>query len=147
MDPRKTFVSTCKMFLAALAVVSAAADVVGPVFAVPASPAAPAPELRLVSLHCVTTEDVGSDHAYLLVNGVKVWGPTAMNDGDTADLRQVHPVPFAGTARLSLYDRDLVDPDDWLGDVVIGPSPAGRERTAVFSQQGAHYVLTFVVAE
>jgi hypothetical protein len=144
MQPAKFIVSKFKTVIPAVAITAALA-VLAP--ALKAGLAVQTAKLHLISLHCLKTEDiVGPDHAYLLVNGLKVWGPQALGNGDTADLRQVGAVPFTGSARLSLYDKDFADPDDWLGDVVISPSQAGRgERTAVFSQDGAHYVLTYTV--
>ena len=111
--------------------------------AVPATAA----EVRFISLRCLTTEDnSGPDEAYLIADGRKIWGRQDINNGQTADLRQVAPIRFEQRVKLELWDYDWPDSDDWLGDVVITADQAGRgELTVTFTEDGASYVLTYIV--
>ena len=113
----------------------------------PLSVPAAAADLRLISLRCLSTEDnAGPDEAYIMADGRKVWGRQDINDGQTADLRQVAPIRFEQRVKLELWDYDWPDADDWLGDVIISVDQAGRgELTATFTEDGASYVLTYIV--
>lgn len=103
--------------------------------------------LKLISLHCTTTEDsTGADEPYLLVNGNRVWGSSSLNDGETADLSQVPLISFNGTASIKLFDDDSPDGDDNLGTHTANESQAGRgTQTGTFTQDDADYTLTYEV--
>ena len=104
--------------------------------------------LRLISLLCKTTEDWGADEPYLLVSGIRVWGPDKMDNGISRDLRGVPLQRFSNKVRISLYDQDsgFLDDDDFLGTTVVFKSYAGKgEQEHTFTGDGARYVLTYEV--
>jgi len=107
------------------------------------------PRLRLVQLTCDRTEDwAGGDETYLQVNGQRVWGPTSMNNGQSADLRILTPIAFSQRARVDLYDQDLgwPDRDDHLGATYARSTELGRgEREHRFTSDGARYTLVYEV--
>lgn len=110
--------------------------------------------LYLVRLVCNKTEDsLGADEAYVTVNGITRWGIVSVNDGDTVDLEATtEPVRFRTSVRLELWDNDtgIFDSDDRLGEVIVTPDdnyPYDQERFGTFSDDGARYVLTYVVSK
>ena len=105
------------------------------------------PNLRLISLNCLETEDNwGGDHAYLKVNGILVWGPDRINDNQSRDLAAVGNLPFEGSASIELWDKDDGDPDDHLGTNVAWASKAGAgTQEAYFNQDDANYRLYYQV--
>jgi hypothetical protein len=108
------------------------------------------PSLRLLSIHCQTTEDVtGPDEPYILVGFRQVWGSQGLNDRENEDLGNIPAVPFRTNARLSLYDQDvggLVDDDDFLGTWIVRASEQGQGETeARFNGDGADYTITYEV--
>lgn len=103
------------------------------------------PNLRLISLECITTEDAGEDEAYLRVKGTKVWGGD-INSGQTADLRGVALIPFYRRARIELFDEDWPDADDRLGVTYAMRNQQGEgEISYDFTDDDARYVLTYEV--
>lgn len=102
--------------------------------------------LVLISLHCITTEDTtGPDEAYLMVNGIKVWGPQSMNDNDSVDLGR-KTISFTNKAEIQLWDEDSPDSDDLLGTIVATAAQADTgERQGKFTEDGADYTLTYQV--
>lgn len=104
-------------------------------------------QLRLISLTCYETEDNwGSDHAYILVNGNKVWGPTRINDNQRRDLTGVQPIPFTTRAEIELWEKDDLDPDDFLGTSIARAARAGKgELRAYFDLDDARYRLIYEV--
>ncbi|MCW8796261.1 MAG: hypothetical protein OQK67_04280 [Chlorobium sp.] len=116
-------------------------------------------KLHLIGLVCNETEDwSGADSAYLRVNGIRVWGPVRMNNGDAKVLTDVPPIEFTDVAGISLFDKDSgasfvsddvpLDGDDSLGKVSIPASLAGQgEKSCVFKKDGAHYLLIYKVVE
>ncbi|MGZ9123850.1 MAG: S8 family peptidase [Candidatus Binatia bacterium] len=114
-----------------------------------AAPTPSRPRLRLVQLICDQTEDwAGGDETYLQVNGQRVWGPMSMNNGQTADLRILTPIPFRQRARVDLYDQDAgwADRDDHLGATYAWSTELGRgEREHRFTGDGAQYTLVYEV--
>ncbi|AJF67416.1 hypothetical protein [Streptomyces vietnamensis] len=107
--------------------------------------------LRLISLHCTTTEDDhGEDEQRLLVNGVQVWGAESpgLNNGDTADLAAVPLIDFNTRARVELFDDDSPDDDDLLGRFYVGRSQLGQgELEYKFTEDDADYTLTYEVLD
>jgi len=110
--------------------------------------------LYLIRLLCNKTEDsFGADEAYLAVNGITRWGIVSVNDGDTVDLEATtEPVRFRTSVRLELWDNDtgIFDSDDRLGEIIVAPDdnyPYDQERFGTFSDDGARYVLTYVVSK
>jgi len=117
-----------------------------------------------IALVCNETEDLtGADDAYLRVNGVRIWGPVRMNDGDAKVLTDAPPVEFSGFAVVSLFDKDSgyavedydlafenwnLDEDDRLGTVTIPEGMAGfGEQSCEFDLDGANYRLVYKVVE
>ncbi len=108
------------------------------------------PKLKLISLHCTKTEDdFGADEPYIKVNGLTVWGPGSLNDGQTADLTVDCP-PFdaqLGQA-VELWEQDNppFDPDDFLGSFVLTAPPAGvNTQTHHYTGDESDYTLTYEI--
>lgn len=118
-------------------------------------------KLHLIGLACKETEDfTGADSAYLRVNGIRVWGPVRMNNGDAKTLTDVPPIEFSGNAKVALFDKDSgasidyyvgnqpLDEDDELGVATISSALAGAgEKSYVFNKDGANYTLICKVVE
>jgi hypothetical protein len=109
-------------------------------------------DLQLIKLHCAETEDfTGDDTTYLHANGIKVWGPHDMNNGDNDPLTGVPVIPFISDVKLDLYDQDGEipgDDDDHLGQYSVKSTLAGLgEQTCSFQGDGANYTLTFKVTK
>ncbi|GAB4173497.1 MAG: hypothetical protein Fur006_02870 [Coleofasciculaceae cyanobacterium] len=103
------------------------------------------PQLKLIALECIETEDSGEDEAYLRVKGVKVWG-RSINSGQTADLSGLPLISFNRRARIELYDEDWPDADDLLGITYAIRSHIGQgEIEYNFTDDDANYKLTFEV--
>jgi hypothetical protein len=99
------------------------------------------------NLHCIETEDnFGADHAYIIVNGQKVWGPTKINDDQWRDINI--DIPFSTTASVELWEQDDVDPDDYLGTCVARVQELKKgEKRGYFSADDARYELFYEVVE
>ena len=108
--------------------------------------------LELIKLECKRTEDSsGPDEAYIEFNDKKVWGTESINDGHSKSLTGVDMIPFFGSARIELYDKDRgkdswVDSDDKLGTITINAANSSTtELTGKFTSDGADYTLTYRV--
>jgi hypothetical protein len=99
--------------------------------------AAAAATVTLHTLHCQTTEDDwGSDDVYIKVNGVKVWtAQDSINDGESLEVNLKVKVGDV----ITLYDRDDLDPDDYIG----GDTVEGTTGTLVFTADDASYWLDY----
>ena len=104
-------------------------------------------EVLLEKLLCKTTEDANEDECRLeiRVDGVlkKTLERDLVENGEW-QLNQSHV--FENSVRVRLYDKDWPDPDDLLGEVVIGPNPTAQ-ATGYFTQDDADYELTYSVVE
>jgi hypothetical protein len=106
--------------------------------------------LQLQELTCKATQEwTGPDEVYLLINGIRVWGPQSMNDGDEQRLGTVRAIKFTKTAEIKLYDEDTaVDPDDRLGTITVNASEAGGGvRSGKFERYDANYELLYKVTD
>ena len=103
------------------------------------------PRLNLKTLKCIETEDnIGADDAYMTVNDEIIWGPEKMNDGDERGVDKIYK--FDHRAVIRLYDKDDLDPDDFLGERTITREDVGKgEQTHNFTEDDANYRLTFTV--
>ena len=99
---------------------------------------ASSPRLEIIAIKCFEQEDnTGDDAAYIIVNGVIVWGPKAM---DTDQHRHVGvTVQFAERAQIILMEDDD-DPDDKLGSHEIRAADVG-ERELKFTEDEANYSI------
>jgi hypothetical protein len=90
---------------------------------------------KITHVKCVQQEDFnGADDAYLVVDGVTIWGPTQMVNGDSKDIQDV---PVDHDKVLTLMEGDFPDDDDNLGAKrITGPG------TYEFTDDGAHYTVT-----
>jgi hypothetical protein len=133
--------------MSAAFVPASASATVGEAPAGVATRAAQHTEVRLVRLICQQTEDsTGADEPYLLYNGVSVFGPGVLNDGQSAELGLVRPL--SGEARVDLFDEDWPDADDYLGGITISAWELNQGlRSQDFTQDGAHYTLLYRVTE
>lgn len=105
-------------------------------------------QLRLLSIHCNTTEDVtGADEPYLKVGGRQVWSSQSLNDGQSAELSGVPPISFSRSIPIELWEQDggFLDPDDFLGSWTVRRRDAGGEREARFNGDDADYVVRYRV--
>ena len=143
-----SFAHACRLLAAALLLaVLATASTPRPAAAHAAT------HLHLVSLKCIETEDwTGADNPYLIVNGQQVWSGR-LNDGQTAGLTHLSPIPFvvyangASDAWVSLYEDDWPDGDDLLGQVRIwADQVSAGNHTLTFYKDGAIYTLTYYVS-
>lgn len=130
--------------------------------------------LRILSLECVTSEEVDGDETYLKLNDRKVWEahPDKMSHAHSFD-RSVSQFDFAeglrktgegwaqipgfqseslvfnglsGKSVLQLWDADTLNADDLLGEAPVDETQAsGGNISLVFQQRGAHYRLTYRV--
>jgi hypothetical protein len=103
--------------------------------------------LKLISIHCRTTEDsTGADEAYLLVRGNRVWGDS-INDGQTRSLAGIEPIYFSRRVKIELFDEDGGwDSNDHLGTAYAYRTQVGRgEREVYFTEDDASYTLTYQV--
>jgi hypothetical protein len=95
--------------------------------------------LHLDRLHCNTTEDnTGADDAYIKVNGKRVWGPYAINDGEGLDIGV--SVGFDDQAAIELWDEDSPDSDDILGRHVVRLGASGQLK---FNNDDSDYDLSY----
>jgi len=104
-------------------------------------------EVSLEKLLCKTTEDANEDECRLeiFVDGVlKETLERDLVEDEEWQLNQAHV--FENSVRVRLYDKDWPDPDDLLGEVVIGPNPTAQ-ATGYFTQDDADYELTYSVVE
>ena len=130
--------------------------------------------LRLVSLECVQSQEVGGDDAYLTLDGNKVWdsGHEKMSH-DPSHANHFSEIDFAG-GRLrtlegwvsmssfdpnafifsglsghkvvQLWDHDILTSDDLLGETPISEVDIGHGHISVlFTRDGARYRLTYQV--
>lgn len=99
--------------------------------------------LHLSSIECITeTPGLGSDEAYLTVNGQRVWG----SDMDTGDYATINRgLEFQDLATISLYEDDSPwsSPDHMGTFTVAGPTNGLRVHDLEGS--GARYRLTYRV--
>ena len=105
-------------------------------------------QLQLISLQCITTEDLtGADEAYLTIGGVRVWGGD-LNDMQTANLQAVPAYWFTEQVNVELFDGDTgwFDDDDFLGRATLYATDVGTgDRTVYFTEDDAVYILTYRV--
>lgn len=103
-------------------------------------------KLHLQALLCNTTEDSsGPDEAYLLVNGVQIWGPTSINDHQHRDVNKTIAVA-GGTSTIMLWDADSPDADDNLGTVTVDETQINTGmRSGKFNEDDASYTLWYWV--
>jgi hypothetical protein len=101
------------------------------------------PILTLISLKCVKQQEIGNDEAYIVVNGTKVWGPKDMDAGQTRPINVDRL--FRYRAEIKLYDKDGLDPDDFLGKHEVTEAEVG-ERELTFDESGAIYKLWVAVS-
>lgn len=106
--------------------------------------------LRLINLRCNQKEDfIGPDEPYLRLNGINIWGPSTITNGQTIDLTSVVPQSFFGVASLELFDQDVggpLDPDDFLGAISVSSAQIGSgPQTGSFTGDEANYILTYEV--
>lgn len=130
--------------------------------------------LRLLSLECVTPQEVDGDETYLTLDERRIWvaepdkmsHPHSFDKGvslfDFAEGRKKTDAGWAaiggfqpewavfsglsGRSMLQLWDADTFTPDDLLGETPIDETQAsGGAISVVFQRQGAHYRLTYKV--
>ena len=103
------------------------------------------PQLTLVELQCITTEDsVGVDECRLEVFLDGALQPALkrdMNNGQRWALNQTYTYQTA--AQVKLWDEDTPDEDDLLGTVNIGATAGAA--TGTFTGDGASYKLSYQV--
>jgi hypothetical protein len=93
------------------------------------------------------TPGLGSDEAYLTVNGSRVWG----RDMDTGDFAIIHNdcsrdyIKFNDIATVSLYEDDSPFSPDPMGHFIIRGA-SGGVKTQYLTGSGATYLLTYQVA-
>ncbi|WAS90797.1 hypothetical protein [Nannocystis punicea] len=107
--------------------------------------------LKLISLKCITTEDLtGPDEIYLRIGGDTVWGPNSMNDGDEENLDFIQ-INFGYKIRIDLYDEDsgwFDDDDDHLGTHYAYEEYVGKgQKEQRFTGDDAEYLLTYEIVE
>lgn len=106
--------------------------------------------IRLLSLHCIKTEDWGADEAYLIINSTET-EIFSINNGVTKDLSSISPIYCNGVGTIKLYDydngrNDLFDSDDFLGRRTVRCEEANKgTQYAYFTQDGANYKLEYEV--
>lgn len=102
-----------------------------------------------ISLVCIETEDTAkADDVYLKAGSKVIWGPKQMNDGDALKIVLANKVTFSGEVEIALYDKDVPDGDDLLGNLTVYAAASGsRDLTHAFTNDGAHYVLTYRVRQ
>lgn len=109
------------------------------------------PSLRVIQLKCNQTEDIaGPDEPYMRFNGIVVWGPVSMNNGQSHNLTTIPLLPFFGLGAVELFDQDiggfLWDPDDFLGAIPVTASLIGLGiQVGSFTGDGANYQLFYEV--
>lgn len=107
------------------------------------------PQLHLLSLRCITTEDAGTDEAYLEIGDSRIWRHN-ISEGDSESLEHL-VFPLTDPIGVELWDRDngrgdWLDSDDHLGTISITGEMRGQgEMSREFGRDGARYVLTFEV--
>lgn len=95
--------------------------------------------LKIDSLKCNTTEDnLGADHAYIVVNGERVWGPFRINDGESLGVGVERS--FGNQVTIELWDEDSPDQDDLLGRHVVRPGMGG---SLTFNNDGSDYNMSY----
>jgi len=103
------------------------------------------PTLKLKTLFCQVPEDNGTDEAYLIVDGLKVWGQKSMSAGQGKVVN--YQKNFANSIEIKLFDQDgPFDNDDYLGTVTVTKASKGKgEQIGKFTGDGANYSLHYEV--
>jgi hypothetical protein len=101
--------------------------------------------LHLIRLFCQVPEDAGTDEAYLVANGAKVWGQKSISGGQNMQINQ--QVNFANSVEIKLFDADgPFDNDDYLGTITVTSALKGKgEQKGKFTEEGANYSLYYRV--
>lgn len=101
--------------------------------------------LHLQRLLCQVPEDAGTDEAYLVANGVKIWGEKSISTGQGLAVNK--QVNFANSVEIKLFDADgPFDNDDYLGTITVTSALKGKgEQTGNFTGDGANYTLYYHV--
>jgi hypothetical protein len=109
--------------------------------------------IQLVSIDCIKQEDdTGNDQVYLTLNGKEITSKYRTGSRGTIsghiDLKGIEPQPISEKAMLTLWEYDLLDPDDKLGSVSVRCSlPGAYSETITYRNPfgSADYVLHYVV--
>ena len=103
------------------------------------------PTLRIKTLLCQVTEDAGTDEAYLVADGCKIWGIKSMSAGQGSKVGV--QINFTSFVDLKLFDQDgPFDNDDYLGTIFVFNFLQGKgEQSNKFTSDGANYTLYYDV--
>jgi len=103
------------------------------------------PTLRIKTLLCQVAEDAQTDEAYLVADGLKIWGPKDMSTGKGRRINA--QINFTNFVDLKLFDQDgPFDSDDYLGTIFVFSSLQGKgEQSNQFTKDEANYTLYYDV--
>jgi hypothetical protein len=98
------------------------------------------------TLSCLEQNDfTGADSVSLPYNANRMWGPEDMTKGQAKSVGT--RMGFFGTATVSLWEHDDLDPDDHLGDITIRESEKDHgQRSQKFAKE-AEYTLFYFVTQ
>jgi hypothetical protein len=100
--------------------------------------------LYIKRIHAVrlTTDDrfSGKDEPYIRVDGIKVWGPTGINQGEILGVYQYHAVGRYST--IQLWEDDLRY-DDRMGTLGLFRAGIGFDKLATFKGKGGEYRIRY----
>jgi hypothetical protein len=100
--------------------------------------------LYIKRIHAVrlTTDDrwTGKDEPYIRVDGLKVWGPTGINQGEILGVYQYHPVGRYST--IQLWEDDPLY-DDGLGTLGLYRKGFGFDLLHTFKGKGGEYRIRY----
>lgn len=98
-------------------------------------------------LHCIRTEDWGDDECLLDIEVDGLQTPflhRSMGEGDYWSMNQ--SFSFENEVNIKVYDEDSPDPNDLLGQLVIGTDTTSGQ-TVDFASDSARYQLRYTVSE
>lgn len=132
--------------------------------------------LTLMKLECLESQEIDGDEVYITLNGRTIWRAHPDKASHLRDRdRQISAFDFAngrklasegwrmmmpydpgryvvknlaGESLLQIWEADVLNRDDLLGETPISAADAGRGSIAVvFQRDGGHYRLTYRVDE
>lgn len=104
------------------------------------------PQLKLLDLRCIKSQEVGGDEPYLKVRGNKVWSVSSdIKSGAAVSLRSLAPIPFKDEVEVALMEKDSFR-DDCLGQGSVTSYSLGQGQQELnFEDEGAHYQLIYEI--
>jgi len=97
--------------------------------------------VKVTSVHCIETQDIGDDEPYLLINGVKVWSATNVKNGSS------HNINKSATTQVlvELWEQD-VSTNDKIGAFTVLSTKANGNHSMPLTGAGGSYRVYYTVS-